>query len=115
MVYQDDYINASYLRQISPNSPDFVITQLPMKGHLVDLLSMVWQEGIETILSMVPMPEMGEGTYVPLNKEPLHIGDYSISLKSFKVRMNWIESRFNSSLEVTWLIFRRWVDTVNGY
>ena len=62
------------------------MTQLPLKGSLTDLLELVWQEGIETMVSLVPVLDMGEGNYVPVGKDPVVSGDFAVTLRSNKVR-----------------------------
>jgi len=83
-LLKDDYINASYMKGISPCSPDFIVSQLPVKGGLEEFLSLVWQEGIETVVSLVPCQDMEEGRFVPSDKDPLHIGTFIITQQSYK-------------------------------
>jgi protein tyrosine phosphatase len=82
---QDDYINASYIKNISPHSPDFIVTQLPLKTTVLEFLGLIWQEGLETVVSLVPVQDMAEGVYIPQGKESLTVGDFVISLQSVKV------------------------------
>ena len=82
---QDDYINASYIKNISPHSPDFIVTQLPLKNTVLEFLGLIWQEGLETVVSLVPVQDMAEGVYIPQGKESLTVGDFVISVQSVKV------------------------------
>ena len=75
------------MKGISPCSPDFIVSQLPVKGGLEEFLSLVWQEGIETVVSLVPCQDMEEGRFVPSDKDPLHIGTFVITQQSYKVSL----------------------------
>jgi len=92
---KDDYVNASFVRGLSEHSPDFVVTQLPLKGSLTDLLELVWQEGIETMVSLVPVLDMGEGNYVPVGKDPVVSGDFAVTLRSNKEMSGFRERVLN--------------------
>ena len=74
------------MKGISPCSPDFIVSQLPVKGGVEEFLSLVWQEGIETEVSLVPCQDMEEGRYVPSDKDPLHSGTFVITQQSYKVK-----------------------------
>ena len=43
---QDDYINASRVKQLTTHSPKFVATQAPTQNTLTDFWMMVWQEQV---------------------------------------------------------------------
>ena len=58
---------------------------MPLREEVADLLEVVWQEGIQTMVSLVPSSDFGKGSYIPDNKEPLLVGDFSVTLKSIKV------------------------------
>ena len=86
LIFKDDYINASHLRNIGPSGyPDMIVTQLPMKGLAGQLLNLVWQEGIETMASLVGVADMTDGGYVPEGKGSLDIGDFTVTVQSMKV------------------------------
>ena len=86
LLLKDDYINASYIRNLCVHSPDFIVSQLPVRGCTAELLSLVWQEGVETMVSLIPDGDTEEVRYIPSNKEGLSVGDYTVSVLSTKVR-----------------------------
>ncbi|XP_026465006.1 tyrosine-protein phosphatase 3-like [Ctenocephalides felis] len=78
----NDYINASYVKNMSPVCPDFIVTQAPMSNTLADFWSMVWNENIETIACLLNSNEL-DVVYFPTQKDSSEIfGDYKITLQT---------------------------------
>lgn len=104
---KDDYINASYVTGLSPHAPGFIVTQVPFKSCLVELYQLVWQEGVELAVSVIPQAEMGDSFYLPLTREALHCGEFILSLQSLKempgakervVNITWTKTRQTRAL-----------------
>ncbi|XP_046689014.1 tyrosine-protein phosphatase non-receptor type 23-like, partial [Homalodisca vitripennis] len=47
---KDDYINASYVKDITPNFPDFIVTQLPLSATFGDFWTMILEQQVELIV-----------------------------------------------------------------
>ncbi len=82
---KDDYINASSIKSLTPGCGDLIVTQLPVRGHLCELLKLVWQEGIETMVSLVPQQDMADSAYLPVAKQCLAVEEFTITCQSLKV------------------------------
>jgi protein tyrosine phosphatase len=52
-TFQDDYINASRVKQLTPHSPKFVATQAPTLNTVNDFWMMVWQEQVSPFTKFV--------------------------------------------------------------
>ena len=54
---------------------------------MVHLLNMIWQQGVETVTSLVPVQDMSDGKYMPAlaSKEPFTIENFTIVCQSLKV------------------------------
>ena len=50
---KDEYINASFVRDISPSSIPFVATQAPLPVTFSDFWHMVWYHQVELIASLI--------------------------------------------------------------
>lgn len=50
---KDDYINASHIRDITPYTPPFIVTQCPMTATVVDFWTMVWEQQVELIACLL--------------------------------------------------------------
>ncbi|GIY93426.1 tyrosine-protein phosphatase non-receptor type 23 [Caerostris extrusa] len=55
---KDDYINASYLKDICANSPVFLITQAPLPATFGDFWLMIWEQQVETLICLLPDSEL---------------------------------------------------------
>ena len=53
---KDDYINASHIQHLSTHSPRFIATQWPTANTFNDFWIMVWQERVETMVTLIPDP-----------------------------------------------------------
>lgn len=60
---RDDYINASYIKDIVSSGPTFIATQAPLAGTIEDFWSMVWDEGVELIVCLLTDSEVSIGLF----------------------------------------------------
>jgi hypothetical protein len=44
------------------------VFQVPFKTSLDELYQLIWQEGVELAVSIIPQAEMGESFYLPLTR-----------------------------------------------
>ncbi|KAB0798419.1 hypothetical protein PPYR_09412 [Photinus pyralis] len=88
---KDDYINASYIKDISPNSPEFIVTQCPLSSTFHDFWVMVCNENAELILCLLNDNEIGNDKYWPVSK-PLTVGNYLISMTNQIVKPYWTDT-----------------------
>lgn len=90
---KDDYINASYVKNASKSSPNFIVTQAPLKSTLDDFWTMVWEQQVEVMVCLLGETDMKDATvYWPLERgSELTIGKYRIVLQNYNTREYWIE------------------------
>lgn len=50
---KDDYINASHIRDVTPYTPPFIVTQCPMSATIADFWTMVWEQQVELIVCLL--------------------------------------------------------------
>lgn len=50
---KDDYINASHIRDITPYTPPFIVTQTPMSSTFADFWTMVREQNVEIIVCLL--------------------------------------------------------------
>ena len=43
-------------------------TQVPLKQYVVELYQLIWQEGVEVALAIIPQQEMGDSFYLPTSR-----------------------------------------------
>ncbi|XP_054720736.1 tyrosine-protein phosphatase non-receptor type 23-like [Uloborus diversus] len=93
---KDDYINASYLKDICPNSPIFILTQAPLPSTFNDFWLMVWEQQVETLVCLLSDLELKNHVYFPKERgQVLTYGTYEISLHSNKEKNGFIERMIN--------------------
>lgn len=90
---KDDYINASYVKNASKTSPNFIVTQAPLKSTLDDFWTMVWEQQVEVMVCLLGETDMKDATvYWPLERgSETSIGKYRIVLQNQNTREYWIE------------------------
>lgn len=91
---KDDYINASWINELSPSCPKFIATQAPLPGTVQDFWLMVYEQGVEVIVMLSSELETGKKfpEYWPLQKGDLvHQGALTITLQSVKDKQLWTE------------------------
>nr|XP_054753045.1 tyrosine-protein phosphatase non-receptor type 23-like [Lytechinus pictus] len=85
---RDDYINASFVKDVVATSPCFIATQAPLQPSLSDFWLMVYEQQASLIVMLLSKPPTGKGStsfisYWPEDKGPAQkFGDISISLQS---------------------------------
>lgn len=50
---KDDYINASHIRDITPYTPPFIVTQCPMTATIADFWTLVWEQQVEMVACLL--------------------------------------------------------------
>ncbi|KAJ8921018.1 hypothetical protein NQ315_015814 [Exocentrus adspersus] len=89
---KDDYINASYIYDVSPYAPSFIVTQTPMQSTCGDFWTMIKEQQVELIFCMSNDTEIGDDVYWPKEKSrPLSVLNMVISLQSVIVKSHWVE------------------------
>lgn len=53
LTTKDDYINASHIKDITPHTPPFIVTQCPMAATITDFWTMVWEQQVELIVCLL--------------------------------------------------------------
>ncbi|KAF7268015.1 hypothetical protein GWI33_018816 [Rhynchophorus ferrugineus] len=88
----DDYINASFVQQLSPFTPQFIVTQAPLPSTYGDFWTMVLEQQVELIFCPLNEKEIGNDVYWPSEKgKNLNVLNMVISLQNIVVKPNWIE------------------------
>ncbi|XP_050309351.1 tyrosine-protein phosphatase non-receptor type 23 [Anthonomus grandis grandis] len=90
----DDYINASFINQVSAYGPQFIVTQAPLGNTLGDFWAMVREQRVELIFCVLSDAEMGSDIYWPNEKgQNLTILNQNmvLSLQSVVVKPHWTE------------------------
>lgn len=96
--WKDDYINASKIASFPNNSgvSGAVVTQAPQARYLSQFWGLVWQEGVEVLVCLVPDHDLGGvGVYLPQEKEKKDIGNFIISTFSCKKHPTYVERVVN--------------------
>jgi len=60
---KDDYINASYMKNLTPLAPPFIVTQAPLPSTYADFWTMVWEQQVEVIVCLLSDSEV-TGTFL---------------------------------------------------
>ncbi|XP_044266202.1 tyrosine-protein phosphatase non-receptor type 23 [Tribolium madens] len=89
---KDDYINASYVKDISYYAAPFVVTQAPLAATMTDFWTMIKEQNVELIVCLLNDAEIGPDIYWPLEKgRDLSLPGMSISLISVTPKPHWTE------------------------
>ncbi|OQR77340.1 tyrosine-protein phosphatase non-receptor type 23-like [Tropilaelaps mercedesae] len=84
---KDDYINASLVASCVEGEPNYIITQAPLAATLEDFWTMVWEQGVETILSLSSFQELSSQLFFPSEKGTTqNYGPFHVSVLSFNER-----------------------------
>merc|ERR1712142_124734 len=95
---RDDYINAS--RITSPNEEMIsIVTQSHHRNNHQNFWRMIWQEGTELMVCLVMDQELGQSSYLPVDKNSIEVGGFSISIKSIKMQTHVVERVLNITNE----------------
>ncbi|KAG5896890.1 hypothetical protein JTB14_033528 [Gonioctena quinquepunctata] len=89
---KDDYINASFVKDVSPYAPPFIVTQSPLSSTIGDFWTMIREQQVELIFCLLGDNEIGDDIYWPREKgESLNILNMVLSLQSVIVKSHWTE------------------------
>ncbi|CAG9853928.1 unnamed protein product [Phyllotreta striolata] len=96
---KDDYINASFIKDISPYAPPFIVTQIPLASTIGDFWTMIREQQVELILCLQNDAEIGSEIYWPKEKgQSLNILNMVITLQSIITKTHWIERLISVNL-----------------
>uniref|UniRef100_A0A7N8XIS4 Tyrosine-protein phosphatase non-receptor type 23 n=1 Tax=Mastacembelus armatus TaxID=205130 RepID=A0A7N8XIS4_9TELE len=92
---KDDYINASYVEDLSPYCPRLIATQAPLTGTAADFWLMVYEQKVSLIVMLVSEQELEKGKvlrYFPTERgQQLSQGPITLSLTTQKVTSTHVE------------------------
>ncbi|KAK3591678.1 hypothetical protein CHS0354_040598 [Potamilus streckersoni] len=91
---KDDYINASWINDLSPCCPKFIATQAPLLVTMQDFWAMVYEQGIEVLVMLTSENETGKKfpVYWPQQKGfNVEYGPFTLALQSVKDKQCWTE------------------------
>ncbi|CAL1279997.1 unnamed protein product [Larinioides sclopetarius] len=93
---KDDYINASYLKDVCPSSPVFIITQAPLPATFGDFWLMIWEQQVETLVCLLPDSELKNHVYFPKERGAVQsCGAFETTLQSYKEKNGFVERMIN--------------------
>ncbi|XP_066141791.1 tyrosine-protein phosphatase non-receptor type 23 [Euwallacea fornicatus] len=90
----DDYINASFVKQVSPFGPQFIVTQAPLQSTFGNFWTMVREQQVEVIFCLLNDNELLGDVYFPTTKGQnvtLLNQNLVLSLQNVFVKQYWIE------------------------
>ena len=91
---KDDYINASLVTL--PDGKTFVVTQTPLAKSKADFWSLIWHEGIETVVCLATDLEMADGLYLPRDRNTsIREGVFNVTVQSIKTNHHYTERVVN--------------------
>ncbi|XP_014253355.1 tyrosine-protein phosphatase non-receptor type 23 [Cimex lectularius] len=111
---KDDYINASFIKELGLGCPNFIMTQSPLPSTYADFWCMVLEQHVELVVCLVAECQMNGEIYWPVSKtEYLMFGKVKVTLQSSNVRTHWVERIFSvsdgkTSIVVMHLEFTAW-------
>ncbi|XP_037532047.1 tyrosine-protein phosphatase non-receptor type 23 [Nematolebias whitei] len=92
---KDDYINASYVEDLSPYCPRLIATQAPLTGTAADFWLMVYEQKVSLIAMLVSEQELEKGKvlrYFPTERgQQLSQGPITLSLTTQKTTPTHVE------------------------
>lgn len=92
---KDDYINASYVEDLSPYCPRLIATQAPLTGTVADFWLMVYEQKVSLIVMLVSEQELEKGKvlrYFPTERgQQLSQGPITLSLTTQKTTSTHVE------------------------
>ncbi|KAL5005900.1 hypothetical protein ScPMuIL_017058 [Solemya velum] len=120
---KDDYINASWVNDLSPSCPKFIAAQSPLPVTMTDFWMMVYEQGVEVLVMLSSEQETGKKlpVYWPDDKgETICHGPIVLTVQSVKVKQFWTEriihlrhSEGKQARTVVHLLYNTW--PVSGY
>ncbi|XP_042370474.1 tyrosine-protein phosphatase non-receptor type 23-like [Plectropomus leopardus] len=92
---KDDYINASYVEELSPYCPRLIATQAPLTGTAADFWLMVYEQKVSLVVMLVSEQEVEKGKvvrYFPTERgQQLSQGPITLSLTTQKTTPTHVE------------------------
>ncbi|MED6251346.1 hypothetical protein ATANTOWER_028946, partial [Ataeniobius toweri] len=92
---KDDYINASFVDDLSPYCPRLIATQAPLTGTAADFWLMVYEQKVSLIIMLVSEQELDKGKvlrYFPTERgQQLSQGPITLSLTTQKMTLTHVE------------------------
>ncbi|XP_035991274.1 tyrosine-protein phosphatase non-receptor type 23 [Fundulus heteroclitus] len=92
---KDDYINASFVEDLSPYCPRLIATQAPLSGTAADFWLMVYEQKVSLIVMLVSEQELDKGKvlrYFPTERgQQLSQGPITLSLTTQKMTPTHVE------------------------
>ncbi|XP_046386380.1 tyrosine-protein phosphatase non-receptor type 23 isoform X2 [Ischnura elegans] len=99
---KDDYINASHIRELTPLSPPFIVTQSPLPSTFNDFWTMVWEQQVEVIACLLSDAELEGQFYWPREKgAEMPMGKMKLVLQTCNTRTHWVERVFSLTMTDT--------------
>ncbi|XP_022238599.1 tyrosine-protein phosphatase non-receptor type 23-like [Limulus polyphemus] len=93
---RNDYINASYVLDITPMSPKFIVTQSPLSTAYGDFWTMVWEQQAEVVICLQSNQELNPPLYWPTERgQSIKHGPVTINLQSCKEKQLHVERVIN--------------------
>ncbi|CAH1969012.1 unnamed protein product [Acanthoscelides obtectus] len=108
---KDDYINASFVKDVSPYAPLLIISQVPLASTISDFWAMVREQQVELIFCLVNDSEIGTDVYWPTEKgRNLSYGNMILSLQSVITKTHWVERLISITINTpdkrdSWVVF----------
>ncbi|KAJ8972454.1 hypothetical protein NQ317_017454 [Molorchus minor] len=120
---KDDYINASYVKEVSLYAPAFIVTQAPLSSTFGDFWTMIREQQVELIFCLLSDSEIGDDMYWPKERgQPLNILNMVITLQSVIVKSHWVERLISVNLPEkrdSWVVmhlqFTSWPGSLNNH
>ncbi|KAK8770223.1 hypothetical protein V5799_013317 [Amblyomma americanum] len=93
---RDDYINASFVKGLTPFCLSYILTQAPLPATFSDFWAMIWEQQTETVVCLQNNLELKSHTYWPVEKgQQIRHGTITLSLQSIKEKQFYIERMIN--------------------
>lgn len=93
---RDDYINASFVKGLTPFCLSYILTQAPLPATFSDFWAMIWEQQTETVVCLQNNLELKSHIYWPVEKgQQIKHGTITLSLQSIKEKQFYIERMIN--------------------
>ncbi|KAF7990774.1 hypothetical protein HCN44_000579 [Aphidius gifuensis] len=93
---KSDYINASYIKNLTQWTPSFIVTQSPMSQTFESFWTMIFEQQCEVIASLSNESSEQDNIYWPTNIDvPMIIGNFTLILKNLTKHTTYIQSIIN--------------------
>ncbi|XP_044752950.1 tyrosine-protein phosphatase non-receptor type 23 isoform X2 [Coccinella septempunctata] len=89
---EDDYINASLIKDISSFVPPIIVTQAPLQTTIVDFWTMIIEQHVKIIVCFLGHNENQREIYWPPDcGKDYHVSNMVLRLQSINTKTDWIE------------------------